>query len=471
MCAHRTNRTIRKYGALLTATIPFLMLGSCISDKEVESDDYCFVWEVSLGTMKREVVTQNALGNDTTITSTYTGSEYPMTINQRELMIENRDSLLYGTVLNAVLVNISYSGSSMFYRPKGDEESPWVAYNSSDSMDLRKPVELLLTANDGLSSRLYTLKLNVHKLEGDSLYWKKADAAVPQLQGLTQQRAVVLQGNPAFLGRNGDAVKFVERTAEGVWAESSVNLPLTADVQTLTKKGDSLFVSTSEGDIYTTTDGKDWQKINAPQRTGLVLAGATASGLYALTADGLYRCSENGAGEWTFQPEGLDESPSCLPSEAVRLLQISQSDGSQRLVLAGNRADAAAHSAVVWNKTWNSETPEAGAAWMYMNQTEDNKRTLPQLEYLNLIQYDGKCLAFGGASVAGKGSHVAMDALYISEDYGISWQQDDDIRLPAQLKGVSGPVSSVVDDNNVIWIIANGEVWRGKLNRLDFLRQ
>jgi hypothetical protein len=311
----------------------------------------------------------------------------------------------------------------------------------------------------------------VHKLEGDSLYWKKADAAVPQLQGLTQQRAVLLQGNPAVLGRNGDAVKFVERTAEGVWAESSVNLPLTADVQTLTKKGDSLFVSTSEGDIYTTTDGKDWQRINAPQRTGLVLAGASASGLYALTADGLYRCSENGAGEWTFQPESLDEGPSCLPSEAVRLLQISQSDGSQRLVLAGNRADAANNSTVVWNKTWNSETPEAEAAWMYMNQTEDNKRTLPQLEYLNLIQYDGKCLAFGGASVAGKGSHVAMDALYISEDYGISWQQDDEMRLPAQLKGVSGPVSSVVDDNNVIWIIANGEVWRGKLNRLDFLRQ
>jgi len=39
------------------------------------------------------------------------------------------------------------------------------------------------------------------------------------------------------------------------------------------------------------------------------------------------------------------------------------------------------------------------------------------------------------------------------------------------LKGVSGPICSVVDDNNVIWIIANGELWRGKLNRLDFVRQ
>lgn len=81
------------------ATVPFLLLGSCISDKEVESDDYCYIWEVSLGSLKREVNMLDALGKDTTIASTYTGSKYPMTINQRELTIENRDSLLYGTVL------------------------------------------------------------------------------------------------------------------------------------------------------------------------------------------------------------------------------------------------------------------------------------------------------------------------------------------------------------------------------------
>ena len=80
-------------------------------------------------------------------------------------------------------------------------------------------------------------------------------------------------------------------------------------------------------------------------------------------------------------------------------------------------------------------------------------------------------MAFGGASVTGKGTHKAMDALYISQDYGITWNKDSELHLPKALKGVNGPISSVVDDNNVIWIIANGEVWRGKLNRLDFERQ
>ena len=150
---------------------------------------------------------------------------------------------------------------------------------------------------------------------------------------------------------------------------------------------------------------------------------------------------------------------------------MKQANGSQRLVMVGNRAEEADKTSVVWNKMWDDDIQETGAVWMFMNQTEENKCTLPQLEYLNLIQYDDKCLAFGGSSVSGKGTNESMDALYVSQDYGISWRKDSEIHLPKELKGVNGPICAAVDDNNVIWIIADGEVWRGKLNRLDFIRQ
>jgi len=456
---------------LLLATAPFLLLGSCISNDEVANDDYCYIWEVSLGSLKREVAMLDTSGKDTTITSSYSGNKYPMTINQRTQTIENMDSLLYGTVLRAVLVDISYNGSTLVYRTKDDEDSTWLTYNSTDSMDLRKPVELMLVANDGLSARLYTLKLNVHSVEGDSLYWKKVNDAVPQLQNLDQQRAFIMQDNLAVLGKKDDAITFVECSSEGVWDETPTNLPSDADIQTLAKKGNAFYVSTAEGDIYTTADGKNWQKLNIPQHPGLVLAGATPDYLYALMDGELYRCSEDGLGGWSFQPEGLDESSAFLPSKGVRTLLMKQANGSQRLVLVGNRSEESDKTSVVWSKMWNEDVSEGEAVWMYVNQTEDNKYALPQLESLNLIQYDDKCMAFGGASVTGKGTDKAMDALFVSEDYGISWRKDSELHLPEQLKGVNGPVCSVVDDNNVIWIIANGEVWRGKLNRLDFERQ
>lgn len=467
MCA---LRRMKKYFLLLLTTIPFLV-GSCMSDKEVEYNDYCYISGVSLGSIKREVHLLDSLGNDTIIQTSYTGSNYDMTVNHRDLTIENRDSLLYGSLLRAVLVDITYAGSRLVYRIKDDADSIWKSYSPEDSMDLRKPVELLVIANDGLSTRNYTLKLNVHQLEGDSLFWNKVSNAVPQLQGMSQQQALMIQDRLTVLGKKGNAITLAERTADGTWNESATNLPVEANVTTAIKRGNTFYISTTDGDIYTTQDAKDWQRLNTPQHPGLVLAGATTSYLYTLMDGELYRCHENEQGKWDFQPEGLDDSSANLPSKDVKALQMRQANGSQRLVMVGNRADEDDKSSVVWNKMWNDDIAESEAVWMFMNQTDDNKRTLPQLEYLNLIQYDEKCLAFGGASVAGKGTHKAMDALYISQDFGISWRTDPEMHLPKELKGASGPICSVVDDNNIIWLIANGEVWRGKLNRLDFIRQ
>lgn len=461
---------IKKYGVLLFVIVPFL-ISSCGSEEDVADDDYCYIWEVSLGSLRREVNMLETLGKDTTIATSYTGTNYPMTINQRTLMIENMDSLLYGTQLRSVLVNISYAGSKLMYFTKIGADSIWLDYNSTDSMDLRNPLKLMLIANNGLSSRLYTLKLNVHSVEGDSLYWKKAGDAVPQLQGMSQHCAIIVQGCLAVLGKTANTISLVERTSEGVWNDSPTNLSFNADLQTVVKKGDSFFVSTAEGDIYTTEDGRNWQKLNIVQHPGLVLAGATSDYLYALMDGKLYRCYKDELDEWNFQSEALDESSMALPSSEVKTLLMQQANGNQRLVLVGNRAGEDNKTSDVWSKMWGKGTSESEAEWVYFNQTEDNKCTLPQLEYLNLIQYDGKCMAFGGASVAGKGTNKAMDVLYVSENYGISWNKNSELHLPTELKGVGGPISCVVDEDNVIWIIANGEVWRGKLNRLDFKRQ
>ena len=466
MCAHKR---MKKYLMLLLATIPFLV-SSCLSDRETKTDDYCYIYDVDLGSIKREVHMLDSLGNDTVIKTSYTGNTYDMVINQRANTIENLDSLLYGSVMRAVLVDISYVGSRIAYRIQSDSDSIWRSYSPDDSLDLRKPLELLVIANDGMSSRIYTMKVNVHGQEGDSLYWNKVSDAEPLLQGLGQQRALLVQGHLAVLGKNGDAVSYVERSADGLWSETPTNLPATADVETVVKQGEAFLVSTTDGDIYTSTDCKTWQSLNFPQHPGVVLAGATADHLYTLMDGALYRCSKNEQGGWDLQAEMLDENPAYLPAKDVKMLQMKQKNGNDRLVMVGNRAGESDRTSVVWNKMWNEDIPESKSTWMFMNQTDDNKNTLPQLEYLNLIQYDEKCLAFGGASVTGKGTRKAMDALYVSQDYGISWRTDTEWHLPKALKDMNGPICSVVDENNVIWLIANGEVWRGKLNRLDFER-
>ena len=100
---------------------------------------------------------------------------------------------------------------------------------------------------------------------------------------------------------------------------------------------------------------------------------------------------------------------------------------------------------------WNQSELEKNAEWMYFPFSSDNKIPCPRLRYLNLLAYDGKCAAFGGASM--DGAHKAMDAMYFSQDYGITWRPNDELHLPAQLEGIEGCITSTVDKNNFIWII------------------
>ena len=70
---------------LLLLAIPFFVASCSKDDNTVSSsNDYCYIKSVTLGTVKRKVGT---------ISSSFPGSYYAMTINLRDNTIENRDSL------------------------------------------------------------------------------------------------------------------------------------------------------------------------------------------------------------------------------------------------------------------------------------------------------------------------------------------------------------------------------------------
>ena len=112
---------------------------------------------------------------------------------------------------------------------------------------------------------------------------------------------------------------------------------------------------------------------------------------------------------------------------------------------------------------------EEDAEWMFFPLSPDNTIPCPRLNHFNLLEYDDKCIAFGGASADGK--QKALDGIYVSQDYGITWRPSTEIHMPIELEGIEGCIASTVDTNNYIWIITNAQVWRGRLNRLGFAQQ
>ena len=454
---------------LLLLMLPFLA-SSCSEDSTVVTyNDYCYIKSITLGAVKRRVEQRDAQGNVTNVlNTTITGSAFAMTIDQRNLIIENRDSLPYGCQLSAVLATIAFDGSVLTYRVKGSDNE-WLAYNSNDSLDLTKPLELHLTSNDSQSSRTYTFRVNVHKQEGDSLYWTKCESEVTPLTGMTDMKAFLLNKKLMVLGQKTSGIVLAERSgleAEGTWEEAATaGLPLAADLQTLRQQGGTLYISTTDGNILSSTDAKTWQQEGSTHTAALTLIEKTEKYYYALSGGKLLRSTDAS----TWEDDKLDTKADSLPDANIRALTLQQTNGSNRIVMLGQRRDCS--NTVVWNKMWNNgwECFEKDAEWTYFLFSPDNMIPCPRLHYLNLIHYDGKCVAFGGASL--DDSHKALDAMYVSQDYGITWRPSTDIHLPVELKGADGCITSTVDENYFIWIITNAQVWRGRLNRLGFAHQ
>lgn len=443
--------------------MPFLA-SSCSEDSETVSTtgDYCYIKSVTLGTVKRQLDIRDRQGNlIRTTNSTFTGTGYLMTIDQRTCVIENRDSLPYGSQLSAVLCTITFDGSVLTYREKGAEG--WLAYNATDSLDLTKTLELRLTSNDNESSRTYTFKVNVHQQEGDSLYWNKCEGEVEQLVGMTDIKAFVLHDKLMALGKKASGIVLAERSgieAQGTWEELATDLPSEADVQTLRQQESMLCLSTSDGRIFSSVNAREWMQEGIALSGPLTLVEKTGKYFYAVSEGKLLRSAD----AQTWEEDKLDAEATCLPSSGIRTLSVLQANGNRRIIMVGKNESST--SAVVWNKMWNESEGEENTGWTYFPLTHDNPVPCPRLKHLNLLPYDGKCIAFGGASDDGR--HKALDAMFISQDYGITWRPSTELHLPFELEGIDGCIATATDRNNFIWIITNAQVWRGRLNRLGF---
>ena len=442
---------------MLLLALPFLA-SSCSENNNVSttSNDYCYIKSVMLGTIKRKTNSLN---------TSFAGSSFEMTINHRTNIIENRDSLPYGSQLDRVVATIAFDGSMLAYREKGSDEG-WTAYNSTDSLDLTKPLELYLTSNDNQSSRIYTLKVNVHRQEGDSLYWKQCDNEVEVLAGLTDMKAFVVNHKLMVLGKKTTDAVLIERSGMetvGTWEETATDLPAEADLQTLRLLEGTMYLSTTDGKILSSTDAKAWQQVGTTYSAPLTLVEKTDDFFYAISEGKLLRSAD----ATTWEEDLLDTDGSELPASEIRALSVEQANGNSRIVLVGQKEGSS--NAVVWNKMWNESEKEEDAEWMFFPVSADNTIPCPRLEYFNLLPYDGNCIAFGGASA--NGLHEALDFIYISQDYGITWRPNSGLHLPKELRGTEGCITSTVDENNFIWIITNAQVWRGRLNRLGFAQQ
>lgn len=476
------KRIILPFIILLSAV---MLVTSCLSDTDNDVVYYSdtAMTSFTLGTLNRYYTGKNSAGTaDSTYTTTVTGSDYKMYIDQKQGLVYNADSLPQGTDIAHVLCTVN-SKNGGYIIIKNVDSDTLNYYSSSDSIDFTTTREFRVVANDASAYRKYMVTLNVHKEYPDSFRWYK-ESNQEAFEGMKGMKAVTIENRLYVFGLKDNATVAYTANADDInagWTKLNTNKNLDADAyKNVVAHNNSLFTITA-GKLIVSTDGQNWRyasDINGAVGTDDVkqLLGAGNTYMYALDADHNILHSASG-GVW--EQDNLADDKAQLPMDnyVVAGLKHKNDSSVEEVVLAGLPQIGNAESdtlAVLWNKIEETKAESRTHSWNL--NSEKNSYNLPAMAGLTILNYGGKLIALGGQNIsaAASGSTAAFSHIYTSEDNGLTWHNDKVNVLPSNFSNSGSNVFAMtVDKENRLWIICggNGNVWRGRLNKLGWKQQ
>lgn len=497
-------------GFVLSACLAMLIgtLSSCNKKTDTEEEIYMPASSVAVSSFSLK----SKSGSKVKVDSVF------FSIDLNRGVIFNADSLPVGTDVTKLVAVIDYpnSASAVTLTQTGGKYTGEIDYktNPSDSVDFSGKVVLKVTAEDKETTRSYNIKVNVHKMEPDSLVWDRlAVTPMPsRLNAPKQQKTVGYKDTSYTLLQESDGsytLSVATDLLKGEWDRKIPSLDFEPEVRTLNATDDRLFLLDKAGILHTSADGLEWES------TGV--AWTNIIGAYGDVMLGMRR--EGSARVHTCWPTdaGYEELPvrSDFPvDEYTDFVQFSNRWTTLPIgFMVGGRLDDGSYTSKTWGfdgDHWavlsEGMTPEvAGATLVPYYVYRKTSSSLVQTEF-------SVWLLIGGQRSDGDNNRV----IYASYDNGVNWYGvDKQMQLPdyfPALKGLDGlmvewpkqaslkdnwtdsasralpgmaRVKYTVEDYEVYWDCPyiyifggmkesgtlNDEIWRGVLNRLTFVPQ
>ncbi len=432
-------------------------------------------------------------------------------------VIFNADSLPVGTDVTKLVPVISYtsSASSVTLIQTGGTYTGEIDYrtNPTDSVDFSGKVVLKIVAEDKTTSREYNIKVNVHKVEPDSLAWVQlAETPFPSRKENPKSQKTVMYKETSYTLINENDGSYTLAVASdlmaGEWDKQELTLDFEPDVRTMNATSDLLYILDAAGVLHTSADGLNWENTGA---TWTNIIGAYGDVMLGLR-------NESGTLMHTSWPEdsGIKEMAvsSDFPMEDYsNFVQFSNRWTTLPIgFMTGGRLADGSYT----DKTWGFD----GDHWAPLSESMMPKvagaTIVPYYVYrksTSLVQTEFPVWMLIGGKLSDETSNRRI---FVSYDNGVNWYAAaTQLQLPDyfpglwQLDGVvtelkkqaslednwTIPVSHglpgmarikyEVEDYEVYWncpyififggIKENGslnnEVWRGVLNRLSFTPQ
>ena len=445
-------------------------LSSCLGNDygDIEYPSESSITAFSIGTLHQTFHGKDSEGNDSSYVDTVSYAGVPFTIDQINRKIYNKDSLPKEVDITKVVASIS-ADNAVYYEKNGKD----TIWSSADSLDFTKDVTFKVLAYSELQNQFlfgepYTIKVNVHKLNPDSLVWKHfGNKGFDQGITLSKQKAVYLNNYIYVFGETGTGTKKVYKTqvergnANG-WEEVTPSIPTDINIFSATP---------FNNDIYYIAGGNLYKSIEQPSQVGTITG---LSNLVSANDDKLLAYKEADNQVITLTTDGTeitDKNSSfvsgCNLPERFSAISTQASHNKalwRTIIMAKNEGTAPTDttanvfSYISSDKEWVKYQP-------------NNPTTCPNLTNISMVSYDGKFFAYGGD----------FEYFYSSNDNGLNWNKEEEYMLfpseetngikPLKLYRNGGSYSTVSEENgnkgSFIWFIwQDGSMTRACLNRL-----
>lgn len=424
---------------VLTAT-------SCIDYEEEELSPYCSITSFAVADITTTLYTQTSEGIDSSYTRTIGGRNIKFNIDQLKGTIESVDSLPEWVDLTKVIPSVNHLGT-LFAK----KDSVYVMIVSGrDSLDLSKPLDLMVVASDGISCRHYTAVIHHSTANADSMLWTKTDSTT--IKGIT--------GNHKLLTSNGRMHLFYQ-TSQGLCHASTADgkewtTPQTATIPAINPHDiityKDQFCTTLSGQILTSANGTEWATPTTQQADRLLMADQYY--IYALSGESII--SSANLTQWHKE---TTRNTTLLPESPLTGISYPTRTNPQLMVsIMIGKTKAERENATVWYKI-SSPNTTSNQQWANITITTENPYPLPAMENLTAFHYKGAIYATGDA----------FTTFHKSEDNGLTWHRQTKDQFPPQALQAATPLSTTVWDNNIWMLQANTEgtaqIWKGHTNK------
>ena len=377
-------------------------------------------------------------------------------------LIFNKDSLpyLFDVTKVSLKVNTKDASGIKLYLLNPDSSYIW---NQSDSVEIKKLKHIEVFAQDGITTKRYTIQLNTHQQDPDTVFWQSVvKNYIPQ----PEDQVTVLSETQFFnYYKLNNSIKLTTTSIEdGVeWTDQEVsglpyNIMLKSIQNSVFEENRIWYAMDKSNNVYESVDGKDWN-IRPTNYTVKTILGRLPS----FTKDSILTVVDDGD---TFKFAKtkdftsfhiLNNVPIGFPIYNYTSTTINESLNytAKYLIVTGGEKEDETSNQNIWLLQENDNLIRSTSILPSFTITGSS-----------LFNYDEKIYLMTSVN--------NENVFYTSSNYGAHWKKVSNKQsLPTDFTHRINQ-SVIVDDKNYVWIFGGHtnfksqivEVWKGRINKL-----